>query len=145
MNLIQFLIVAGMAGGGYHYWKQHQSSAAEIAAQVQSGPLVSGNGFVALPPANGHTRGKVFVVAALHCSKDEALRADSLAEELSRKGIPVERASRTSFTFASPPDSAVMQRMEILNGPFPVVFVNGRAKSNPSFEEVVAELRGSRT
>ena len=119
--------------------------AAEVAAQVQSGPLVSGNGFVALPPADGHSRGKVFVVAALHCEKWEAQRADSLAEELSRKGIPVERTSVTRFTFATPPDSAVMERMEILKGPFPVVFVNGRAKSNPSFDEVVAELRGGRT
>ena len=29
----------------------------------------------------------------------------------------------------------------IMNGPLPVVFVNGRAKSNPSLDEVVAEFR----
>jgi len=145
MNIIQILIVAGVAGGGYHYWKQHHSTAAEVATQVQSGPLISSNGFIALPPAVGQSPGKVFVLAALNCQKEEALRADSLAEELSRKGIPVERISAARFRFASPPDDAVMERMEMMKGPFPVVFVNGRAKSNPSFEEVVVELRGSRT
>jgi hypothetical protein len=30
----------------------------------------------------------------------------------------------------------------IMNGPLPAVFVNGRAKSNPSADEVASEFKG---
>jgi hypothetical protein len=32
--------------------------------------------------------------------------------------------------------------LSVMNGPVPVVFVNGKAKANPTPEEVVAEYRG---
>ena len=37
-----------------------------------------------------------------------------------------------------------MERMSrIMNGPLPIVFFNGRAKANPSLDEVVAEFKDS--
>lgn len=139
MNIIRALIVIGIVGGGYTYWKQHH----ETTAAIQSGPAVSENGFAALPPADGQNARTVFVVAAQNCPHEEARRADRLAEDLARKGIPVERTQDVRFSITSPPDSSVMERMSrIMNGPLPIVFVNGRAKSNPSLEEVVAEFKG---
>jgi hypothetical protein len=140
MNIIRLLLVVGIAGGGYTYWKQHH----ENVAQVESGPAFSENGFASLPPVEGQGSRKVFVVAAQNCPHEEAQRADRLAEDLSRNGIPVERTQNVSFSFTSQPESEVMERMtKIMNGPLPIVFVNGRAKSNPSLEEVVAEFKGS--
>ncbi len=138
MNIIRALIVIGIVGGGYTYWKQHH----EASASIESGPAVSENGFAALPPADGQSARKVFVVAAQNCPHEDAQRADRLAEDLSRKGIPVERTQNVSFSITSQPDSAVMERMSrIMNGPLPIVFVDGRAKSNPSLDEVVAEYK----
>jgi hypothetical protein len=139
MNIIRLLIMIGIAVGGYTYWKEHR----ENIAQVNSGPEVSENGFAVLPPADGQTAGTVFVVAAQNCPHEEAQRADRLAEDLSQKGIPVERIHDVHFSLTSPPDRLVMERMSlIMNGPLPIVFVNGSAKSNPSFEDVVAEFDG---
>jgi hypothetical protein len=39
-------------------------------------------------------------------------------------------------------DSSVVARvMSVMNSPLPIVFVRGKAKSNPSLEEVVAEYK----
>lgn len=141
MRVIRALIAIGVAGGFYSYWKHHHEHAAVIA----SGPSVSANGFAALPPVDGQDSATVFVVAAQNCPHEEAKRADRLAEDLARRGIPVERTHDVRFHFSSPPESAVMERMSgIMNGPLPVVFVHGRAKSNPSLEEVVAEFKEER-
>ena len=35
--------------------------------------------------------------------------------------------------------------MAVMNGPIPIVYVDGRAKANPTPEEVVAEYRRSRS
>ncbi|HEY8096414.1 MAG TPA: hypothetical protein VIE65_10040 [Methylobacter sp.] len=140
MNIIRLLIIIGIASGGYTYWKEHRTPT----AQVESDPAASENGFASLPPAEGQDSQMVFVVAAENCPHEDAQRADRLTEELSQKGIPVERTHNVNFRLTSPPESSVMERMtSIMNGPLPIVFVNGRAKSNPSLEEVVAEFNGN--
>ncbi len=141
MNIIRLLLVVGIAGGGYTYWKHHHESV----ARVETGPAVSSNCFAALPPVEGQSSRKVFVVAAENCPHEEAQRADRLAEDLGRKGIPVQRTHQVSFSLTSPPESEVMERMSrIMNGPLPIVFIDGRAKSNPSLDEVVAEFKGGK-
>jgi hypothetical protein len=141
MNIIRILLVIGISGGGYTYWKHHH----ENVVQVASGPAISENGFASLPPVEGQSSRKVFVVAAQNCPHEEAQRADRLAEDLARNNIPVERTHNVSFSFTSAPESEVMERMsKIMNSPLPIVFVGGRAKSNPSLEEVVAEFQSGR-
>jgi hypothetical protein len=124
---------------GYTHWK-HQHEAMAL-AQLESGPASSANGFVALPPANGQGSGTVFVVAAQNCPHEDARRADLLAEELSQKGIPVKRVHDVNFSITRMPGQEVLDRLNlIMNSPLPIVFVNGRAKSNPSLDDVVAEF-----
>ncbi|MBV8123886.1 MAG: hypothetical protein JOY60_14510 [Burkholderiaceae bacterium] len=138
MKIIHALIAVGLAGGGYHYWKHHR----EHAAAMASGPSTSAGPFVALPPADGQDPATVFVVAAQNCPHADAQRADRLAEALAQRGIPVQRTHDVRFHFHSRPDSTVVDRMNgIMNGPLPVVFVRGRAKSNPSLDEVIAEFK----
>lgn len=141
MNAIKLLIVLGLIGGGYQYWKEHKEAPVETAA----GPVVNGNGFTALPPVDGASTGTVLVVAAENCPSDAAQRADRLADDLSRKGIPVVRTHNANFSLISvDADNSVPERItSIMNGPLPIVFVNGRAKSNPTLEEVVAEYNGA--
>ncbi len=140
MGLIRILIVVGLAGGGYHYWKGHRAES----IQTVGGPAVSSNGFVALPPADGQNPRSVYVIAAENCPHEDAQRADRLAEDLARQGIPVVRSHNISFSLDGA-DSSVAQRItSVMNGPLPIVFVQGRAKSNPSLEEVLAEVQGTR-
>lgn len=140
MNFFKLLIVLGLAGAGYQYWKEHKQAAShEVVAESAS----SNNGFVALPPAEGADGRSVLVIAAENCPHEDAQRADSLAGDLSGMGIPVVRAHNISFSFSGT-DSAVTNRiLSVMNGPLPIVIVHGRAKSNPSLEQVVAEYRGS--
>lgn len=148
MNLIKTLLMLclGIAAGGYVWKQQHKSLAAiESASNVESSPRLSDTGFTTLPPAEGQSYGTVFIVAPLNCTHEEAKRADRLAENLSRQGIPLKRTQNIGFSIKSAPEPEVMGRMSsIMNGPLPIVFINGRAKSNPSLEEVVAEFHGAR-
>ena len=150
MNIVRILIVVGIAGGGYNEWKQHHGNTVQVENKAQvwsrifSRTVISENGFASLPPVDGQTSRKVYVLAPQNCPSEAAKRADRLAADLSRKGIPVERINRASFSFSSQLESNVQTRMsEIMEGPLPIVFAGGRAKSNPSLDEVVAEFRGN--
>jgi hypothetical protein len=140
MSVVRALIVLCIAGSSFAYWKHHHAS--PRSAETQS--VDSQGGFVSLPPADGQRPQTVFVVAAENCPHEAAQRADRLAKDLSAKGIPVERTHQVHFHFTSKPDSATMDRMnKIMTGPLPAVFINGRAKSNPSLEEVASEFSGA--
>ena len=82
----------------------------------------------------------VVVFAPENCPSDAAQRAYALISDLGSRGVPVVRASTASFSTL--PDTETQQRvLSVMNGPIPIVFVNGRAKGNPSLEDVVAEYR----
>ena len=139
MNIIRTLIVIGIAGTAYAYWNHHRDSL----TQLDAGAAVNERGFATLPPVDGQNSGTVFVVAAQNCPHEDAQRADRLAEDISREGIPVQRVNTVNFSFLSAPDNSTMERIDqVMTGPLPIVFVAGRAKSNPSLEEVVAEFKG---
>jgi hypothetical protein len=138
MNIFNVLIVLSLATGGCVYWKSHHSREQHAASLSTDAP----GEFVYLPPVDGQRAQTVFVIAAQDCPHEDAQRADRLAEALSRQGIPVERTHQANFQFTSRPDAATMARIdEVMNGPLPVVFINGRAKSNPSLDEVASEFR----
>lgn len=141
MNIIRILLVVGIAGGGYTAFKQYRCNV----IQVASGAASSANGFASLPPVDGQCSRKVYVLAAKNCPGEDAKRADRLAADLSRKGIPVERTNSARFSLSSPLESDVRTRLsQIMEDPLPTVFIDGRAKSNPSVDEVIAEFRGKR-
>jgi len=140
MNIIKALIVLSLAGGGYAAWKHQHPHAGHRGAASSS--VGDSSPFVPLPPVDGQRPGTVFVIAAQDCPHEDAQRADRLAESLSSQGIPVERAHSASFIFTSQPDADTAGRIsEVMEGPLPVVFINGRAKGNPSLDEVAAEFR----
>ena len=86
---------------------------------------------------------------ARNCPEAAAQGADSLVAELAHKGIPVERRYGISFTMQGDVGVDVnneeMGRIsKLMNGPWPLVFVNGRAQTNPSLEAVMAEIYRAR-
>lgn len=130
MNLIKLIVVLGIIGGGYQYWKGHNPAYADE--------------FIAIPPAEGFDGKAVLVIAAQNCPQEAAQRADSLAEELSKIGIPVVRTQNIGFNFSVTDLADAARVMSIMKEPPPIVIVNGRAKSNPSLEQVIAEYKTPR-
>lgn len=138
MNLTKLIIVLCAAGFAYHHWgKQYLGS--EQAAGAASAP--SRNGFVALPAVAGASTKAVLIIAAENCPEEAAQRADRLAEDLARGGVPVSRLHSVSFDIPNGDSSVADRVMSVMNGELPIVFVHGKAKSNPRLEEVFSEYR----
>ena len=137
MSMVRLLIAVGVAGSGYAYLKyQHENE-----PLLETRPVVKKTQFASFPPADGHIRGKVYVVAMENCSSEEAERADKLAKDLELKGIPVVRTNAIGFSNVDTSDTRLKQRMDkMMSSPLPLVFINSHAKSNPTLEEVVAQL-----
>lgn len=134
MNFLKIMIIFSVIGGLIHFRDQYQAKTALETANV------SPNGFIELPVTGVSSDiGNILVIAAQNCPKEDAQRADELAAELSRLGIPNTRAQNIHFTLTEP-DPAILSRVNsVMSGPLPIVFVNGKAKANPTLDDVIAE------
>ncbi len=134
MKALNVLLVLGAVGGGYYY-QTHRHEAAVVST-------ASSNGFVDVPAVQDAVPGRVMVIAAKHCSKEDAQRADALAKDLAAKGVAVDRTDKLAFTMDGDTSPDVAQNLQnIMNGPLPAVIVDGRGSSNPSLAEVLAEVK----
>lgn len=139
MSFKTILLILLVGGGGYYYWNTR------VAGKAAPGEATA-NGFVSLPPLSGPGADGIIIFAPENCSSDGARRADTLAGELSFKGIPYERSSSAQFGFTENPGQAMMDRMNaVMGGEGPIVFVRGKAKANPSLEEVIAEYEAGKS
>jgi len=136
MKAIKLFIVLALAVFGYQYWNKHHPASGTT---VRATSAESQNGFIALPAVNGASTKAVLIIAAENCPEEAAQRADQLAEQLARDGIPVSRLHDVNFTIQNGDPAAMDRLTSVMNSELPIVFVNGRAKSNPKFEEIVAE------
>lgn len=85
---------------------------------------------------------KVVVIAPAYCSSAEGQRADELTAQLTAEGIPCVRAPSVSLSFDSEPSpEELAQSQQIMKGPFPIIFVNGRAKDSPELSDIISEFR----
>ena len=134
MNLLKIILAITLAFGAYKYWHGHQVAKATREA-------TNANGFVAVPPVQGAAEDTVLVVAAENCPHEDAQRSDRLAQDLARRGIPVRRTHNVGFAFTSVEGDTMDRLNTVMQGPLPIVFVNGRAKGNPSLDEVLDEVK----
>ena len=133
INII--IVICAIAFGGYTYVQKHRNQAAAPTAEAVAS---TDSSFVALPPADGHQAGAVVVIAPIGCTREEARRAEQLASDLSSNGVRVQRTNRISFTGFDPAETGRIE--SVMNGGVPIVFVNGKGKANPTFNEVMAEV-----
>ena len=82
----------------------------------------------------------IIIFAPQNCPSDAAQRADALAQYLSGKGIAFSRSSSAEYGDLASREE-VDQVMAVMNGPIPVVYVNGKAKANPTPQEVEAQFQ----
>ncbi|RYF17177.1 MAG: hypothetical protein EOO30_08425 [Comamonadaceae bacterium] len=145
MGFVRLLIFLGLIGFIIHWWGGRQAAPAATAGM--SAEESSPGGFIPAAMPDGAPPNTVVILAPLHCSSEEAQRAESLAGELERLRIPVLRSSQYSATSDgsdSTRQANVKRAVTVLNGEVPAVFVNGRAKANPSADEVIAEYQRAR-
>jgi len=114
----------------YYQWEKPQSTGRFV--QMPPMDVGGGDGVVILGPAN--------------CSSAGAQRADSLAKALEKRGIPHTRSNQMGMLSGERPSKEQMDKVKaVMGGEVPIVFIRGRAKANPSLDEVLSEYRsGSR-
>ena len=84
----KFALLLALGSVSFYVWTKYQT-----AAPIEV-PSIGATGFVMLPtPSNGNAK-TVMVLAAENCPKEDARRADELANELARRHIPYTRAPR---------------------------------------------------
>ena len=141
MNFLKFLIVIGLAGYGYNWWSAKGAAESEAKSRSPSG-------FVSVVMPDGAPRNTVIILAPQNCPSDAAQRADFLANRLTEAGIPNTRRASYSANLvdATKEQSEAIQRaVNVMNGEVPAVFVNGMARANPTFDEVLSEYRRTRS
>jgi hypothetical protein len=137
MNLVKVLLVVAAAVGAYNDWREDGTGGLACHAARST------SGFATLPAVRGQSPAAVLVVAAEDCALEDAQCADRLADDLSRNGVRVVRVHHVGFDLAGG-DSGDTERINaVMTGTLPIVFVRGRAKANPTLDEVLAEFRSA--
>lgn len=121
-NLIKIVLVMGVAYWAFTAWNRPSS---ETAYQTMSMPT-------------NLKAGHVMVVAAENCTKAAAQQADAITLSLKAKNIPVQRVHQVQFKPQSREEAQQIQKV-MQQGP-PLVFYQGKAMSQPTWDDVLAML-----
>lgn len=150
MNAMKVCAGALLLVAGVGVWKTYVASgrvdpkawvAERVGADAGSGGGKSAHGFQSIPLPDGVASRGIVVFAPQHCTSDAARRTETLVRHLSRQGVAYARTDNASFNSITTQEEAA-RVMSVMNGPVPIVYVNGKAKANPTPEEVVSEFRG---
>jgi len=139
MRLMKLFLIVLAIGGAYRWWHGRSIDAAANAASAP-GP----DGFVSVVMPEASSPYAVLVLSATNCPSEQAQRAEALVDELTRRGVPVVRSDSMAFDIVNPTpeqQAGVERAVAVFNQGAPAVFVNGRAKSNPTAAETIAEYR----
>lgn len=146
MNVLKTLGVVALVVAGVVAWERLGPGAggeAPTPASAAGGGAAQDTGFVDIPMPDGMPARGVVVFAPENCPQDAGQRANALASHLEAQGVPFTRASNAEYSALSSSDE-VARVMSVMNGPLPIVYVNGRARANPLPRDVVAEYRRGR-
>jgi hypothetical protein len=139
MRALKLLAVVAAVALAIHWWSGR--------AERVDGAAKSPNGFVSVIMPEGARRNTVIIFAPLNCPSDAAQRAAHLADELTSRGIPNVRSDSYDATVTNPTadqEANIKRTNDVVNAGVPAVFINGRAKANPTLDEVIAEYSDSR-
>lgn len=132
MKMIKLVLALALVWGGYMWWsKTHAVPGFATASPGDSG-------FVRMPQPLGTDADQVLIFAPLNCPSDAAQRARTLSRALAAQGIPHARLDTADFDMENPGREMADRFKRVMQGTVPIVFVHGRAKANPTLDEVVA-------
>ena len=139
MRALKLLAVVAAVALAIHWWRGR--------GEGIDGAAKSPNGFVSVTMPERAPSNTVIIFAPLNCPSDAAQRADTLASELTSRGIPNVRSDSYTAKVTNPTadqEASLQRTHDVVNAGVPAVFINGRAKANPTLKEVIAEYSGSR-
>jgi len=135
MKLLTVFVVMGMGLALVATWKMSGNESINAGSLSERDAT---SGFIAVPMPDGVSDKGVVIFAPANCPSDAAQRAEALAQRLRDRGIRYMRASSAEYSDLGSREE-VERVTALMNGPIPVVYVNGKAKANPRPEEVEAE------
>lgn len=138
-KLLALLAVVGLAMGGMVAWDAMRPKGVAQGAEVGE-RASSSSTFAEIPLPDGVPARGVVVFTPENCPSEAAQRARRLMGRLSDHNVPYSQTSHAEFSNLTSQEQAD-RVTSVMNGPIPIVYVNGRAKANPTPEEVVAEYR----
>lgn len=149
MSIRQFfvmLVLVAMFGYGIHLRLNDSNTEegglmSEVASEIWQGSSFSS--FIKVPPINGVKRNTVLIVGPT-CGSDAGQRTRQLAGEIKSHNIPYTISSQLSVNTTSGDEALYKNFRRVIKGNPPVVFINGKAKANPSIKDVLAEYRKSK-
>lgn len=140
MNFRLFFILA-LIGACYQLISSRMSApdAAPDPKTAVIGPSAGTTGFVSMPLPDNAPANKILVIAPPNCPKAAGVRASSLVSQLRSAGIPCELTGNIRFTVAT--EAEAKRLNSLMNSTLPLVFIRGKARSNPPLADVIAEYR----
>jgi hypothetical protein len=132
---------------GFAYIKERRARQAYLAfvASEPKNRAASNAGFVDAVQPDGINPMEVTVFFPVNCPLETGRRGRALIDRLKSANIPVSASAsaRTSIKAATREEFEAKKASitKIMGGELPIVFYKGRAKNNPSFEDVLLEYR----
>ncbi|HWA08270.1 MAG TPA: hypothetical protein VG838_02270 [Opitutaceae bacterium] len=151
MKNLLLLLCLGIGGyKAYSYWQERSATRENPDAGMSAGagPSASPAGFVEAFVPEGVNPGVMTVFMPVGCPLEAGRRGRALVEKMQAAHIPVTASSEARLAIQANSqaelDAMLKKSNAVMTGKIPIVFFRGRAKNNPSFEDVLAEYRAAR-
>lgn len=151
-----FLVLCLLAGISWArgYIKDRQASQA-YQRFLQEHPSVavstSQAGFVPCMSLDGINPNVMTVLMPCGCPMEAGVRGQALVDKMKAADIPVVASNHASINVSASSQEEMERKQAmlskltaIMNGETPIVFYHGRAKNNPSFDDVQREFASTR-
>jgi hypothetical protein len=148
--LKKFILIACVGIGAYQLygeWKEHRA-AREYEAFAASQPAnrpPSPSGFKDALMPDGMSPYVVTLLMPVGCPLEAGRRGRALMEKLKAAHVPVAASAEAHVSVKAQSkaefDAVIARANALMTGETPIVFYKGRAKNNPSFDDVLAEYR----
>jgi len=146
-NIFLCICIGVGAYEGFGYLKERKAEKAYSAfeASVPRNRPASRAGFVDAFRLNGIDPQVMTVLMPCGCPLEAGQRGRALVEKLKAANIPVTASNKAEATVNGRTREEFEAKMDLMNrvmgGETPIVFYRGRAKNNPSFEDVKLEYQ----
>jgi hypothetical protein len=134
----------------YSEWKEHKANR-EYEAFVASEPAnrsPSPSGFKDAMVPDGVSPYVVTLLMPVGCPLEAGRRGRALIEKLKAADIPVTATAEAHVSVKARSkeelDNMIAMANKLMTGDTPIVFYKGRAKNNPSYDDVVAEYQSAK-
>jgi hypothetical protein len=149
-KLLLLICIGVGAFRAYGYWEDRKAMkdyAAFEASEPKNRPA-SGCGFRDILQIDGVNPLVMTVLMPCGCPLEAGQRGRALVAKIKAAHIPVTASAEVHATIKARSKAELDAKMEMMNsvmtGETPIVLYKGRAKNNPTFEDVLAEYRTSR-